>query len=88
MDSITLTPLELALLGGFLTLIVTTVVRTKYISRSDCKARRQEIDSRIQARLDKIDHSLSIIFQQQRAMITLSNLPDDKKVELLNVKGD
>lgn len=84
----TFTPLETALISVVGAVVVGMFVRLKSVSATTCKGHRANTDTKIKEGLDKIDRSMGILFRQQRALITYMDIPEDKKVEILNEKGD
>lgn len=82
------TPLEAVLMVIVSGIIVGVTVRVKSVSTKDCKSHRNSTDTKIREGLEKIDRSMGILFRQQRALITYMDIPEDKKVEILNEKGD
>nr|WP_287412757.1 hypothetical protein [Pseudodesulfovibrio sp.] len=71
------TGLETSLVTVVIAAIVGFFVRVRSVSQSDCKAQQ-----------DSMDIKFNTIFRMLRALITYSNMPEEKKVAILNQKGD
>ena len=69
--------LETSLITVVFAAIVGFIVKVRSVSSSECKGQHKEMDVKF-----------SIIFRMLRALITYSAIPEDKKVEILNQKGD
>lgn len=70
------TGLETTLVTAIVAIFVGFLVRIRSVSRSDCKDQHKEMDAKFR-----------IIFRMLRALITYSDMPEEKKVQILNDKG-
>ena len=68
--------LETTLTTVVVAIIVGFIVRVRSVTRADCKDQHKAMDVKF-----------AIIFRMLRALVSYSDIPDDKKIEILNEKG-
>ncbi|XPV75538.1 MAG: hypothetical protein ACNI27_12960 [Desulfovibrio sp.] len=73
----TFTPLETLLISTVLSILVGVCVRGGSVSKGDCEKQSMVMDKKF-----------TIVFRMLRGLVVHSDIPDDKKAEILNEKGD
>lgn len=87
----TFTPLETMAVTAFFSACTAIAVRLlfsgSFMTRRDCSAEREKLcieRKQVRDDLDSIKNGQRTLFRMQRAMIVYSDIPDDKKEEVLN----
>lgn len=78
------TPLETALITLVGAVFSGIFVRVRSVSKTECREHRGSC----KIHQDEIAVKFAIIFRMLRALVTYSNMPEDKKVRIINDKGD
>lgn len=83
----TLTPLE-ALLGGSMVSFVTAVAVRIFMCRSFVTRQQCRLNHDLECRSNEsVQRKLDILFRMLRAFIINSDLPNEKKEDILNERG-